>query len=202
MGKSKFRVFIKHYFLRTKTLSETKAKLDKYYSKSAPSYGIVQKWFTEFRCGRTSTETIPSPGRPNEINKPKMINKIHDTTSEQNLAYFNRSPKYFLLQFVTMDEKWIHHYTSESREGSKLQWSRTRPGPGPVRYRWPRPTWRITDRPTHQYPRPSGYLWGCPSLNEPRLDRDRLTSNWMRDLCERAPRGESDYDISLYTPIY
>ena len=69
---------IKHYFLCEKTLSETKAKLDKYYSDSIPSYGIVQKWFTEFRCGRTSTETIPSPVRPNEITTPKMINKIHD----------------------------------------------------------------------------------------------------------------------------
>ena len=39
---------------------------------------MVQKWFTEFRCGRTSTETIPSPGRRNEITTPEMINKIHD----------------------------------------------------------------------------------------------------------------------------
>ena len=31
MGKSEFRVFIKHYFLRGKTLSENKANLDKYY---------------------------------------------------------------------------------------------------------------------------------------------------------------------------
>ena len=36
-------------------------------------------------------------------------------------------------------------------------WPRPRPGSSPVRYRWPRPTWGITDRPTHQYPRPSGY---------------------------------------------
>ena len=34
---------------------------------------MVQKWFTEFR-----TETIPSPGRPNEITTPEMINKIYD----------------------------------------------------------------------------------------------------------------------------
>ena len=66
-----------HYFLRGETLSETKAKLDKYYSDSAPSFGMVQEWFTEFRCGLTSTETIPSSGRPNEITTPEMINKIH-----------------------------------------------------------------------------------------------------------------------------
>ena len=39
---------------------------------------MVQEWFTEFRYGRTSTETIPSPGRSNEITTPEMINKIHD----------------------------------------------------------------------------------------------------------------------------
>ena len=137
---------------------------------------MVKKRFTKFRCGRTSTETITSPGRPNEIITPEMINKIHDivlndpkvkvreiteivsistkrvvnilhthscmrklsarlvprllaidqkrvrvTTSEKNLAYFNRNPKEILRRFVTMDKTWIHHYTPESREGSK-QW--------------------------------------------------------------------------------
>ena len=47
--------------------------------------------------------------------------RIRVITSEQNLAYFNRNPKEFLHRFVAMDETWIHHYTSESREGSK-QW--------------------------------------------------------------------------------
>ena len=78
MEKSEFRVLIKHYFLRRKTSSETKVKLDKYYSHSTPSYGMVQEWFNEVRCGRTGTETIPSPDDPNEITTPEMINKIHD----------------------------------------------------------------------------------------------------------------------------
>ena len=39
---------------------------------------FIQKCFTEFRCDRTNTEAIPSPGRPNEITIPEMINKIHD----------------------------------------------------------------------------------------------------------------------------
>ena len=39
---------------------------------------MVQKWFAEFRCGRTSRETITSPGRPNQITTPEMITKIHD----------------------------------------------------------------------------------------------------------------------------
>ena len=44
---------------------------------------------------------------------------IRVTTSDQNLAYFNRSPKEFLGRFMTMDETWIHHYTPGSRKGSK-----------------------------------------------------------------------------------
>ena len=43
MEKSKFRVLIKDYILRGKTLSETKVKLNKYYSDFAPSYGMIQK---------------------------------------------------------------------------------------------------------------------------------------------------------------
>ena len=39
---------------------------------------MVQKCNIEFRYGRTRTETIPSPGRQNEITTPEMINKIHD----------------------------------------------------------------------------------------------------------------------------
>ena len=61
-----------------KTYHKTKARLDKYYLSSVPSHGMVQKWFTEFRCDRTSTETIRSPGCLNEITTPELINEIHD----------------------------------------------------------------------------------------------------------------------------
>jgi len=78
MEKSEFRVLIKYYSLCGKTVSETKFKHEKYYLGSSPPYGMVQMWFTVFRCGRTCTETHPSPGCPNEIMTPEMINKIHD----------------------------------------------------------------------------------------------------------------------------
>ena len=45
--------------------------------------------------------------------------RIRVTTLERNLAYFNLNPKELLRWFVTMDGTWIHHYTPESREGSK-----------------------------------------------------------------------------------
>ena len=43
-------MLIKHYFLRGKSIKETVEKLAKYHKESDPSYGMVHKWFTEFRC--------------------------------------------------------------------------------------------------------------------------------------------------------
>ncbi|GBP09166.1 hypothetical protein EVAR_4039_1 [Eumeta japonica] len=79
MEKSEFRVLIKHYFLhKKKTITETKEKLDKYYGDSAPSISMVKKWFTEFRCGRTSTSDAERSGRPKEVITPEIVDKIHE----------------------------------------------------------------------------------------------------------------------------
>ena len=78
MEESEFRVLIKHYFLRGKSIKETEEKLAKYYKESASSHGIVHKWFTEFRCGRISTSDAELPGRPKEVTIQEIIDKIHD----------------------------------------------------------------------------------------------------------------------------
>ena len=78
MEKSKSRVLIKHYFLRGISIKETEEKLAKYYEESAPSRGMVHKWFTEFRCRRISTSDAERPGRPKEVTSQEMIDKIHD----------------------------------------------------------------------------------------------------------------------------
>ena len=64
MEKSEFRVLIEHYFLRGKSIKETEEKLGRFYKESAPSHGMVHKWFTEFRCGRISTSDAEHSGRP------------------------------------------------------------------------------------------------------------------------------------------
>ena len=74
MGKSEFRVFIKHYFLRGKSIKETEEKIPKYYKESAPSHGMVHNWLSEFRCGRDAER----PGRPKEVTSLEMIDKIHN----------------------------------------------------------------------------------------------------------------------------
>ena len=78
MEKNEFRVLIKHYFLREKSIKETEEKLWKYYGDSAPSHGMVQQWFTEFRCGRKSKSDAERPGRPREVTTQDMIDKVHD----------------------------------------------------------------------------------------------------------------------------
>ena len=45
-------------------------KNHKYYGDSAPSISMVKKWFTEFRCGRTSTIDAE---RPLEVAIPETI---------------------------------------------------------------------------------------------------------------------------------
>lgn len=82
MEKTEFRVLIKHYFLRGKTIKQTEEKLKKYYGDAAPSHGMVHKWFTEFRLGRMTTNDAERPGRPIEVTTEAMVNKIHDIVLE------------------------------------------------------------------------------------------------------------------------
>ena len=78
MEKSEFRALIKHCFLQGKSIKETEEKLAKYYKESAPSHGMIHKWFTEFRCCRISRSNTERPGRPKEVTSQEMIDKIHD----------------------------------------------------------------------------------------------------------------------------
>src|ERR1700712_1634247 len=78
MEKSEFRVLIKHYFLRGKTIKETEDKLKKYYGESAPSHKMVQKWFTNFRCGQMTTEDAERPGPSFTVTTEEIVTKVHD----------------------------------------------------------------------------------------------------------------------------
>ncbi|XP_055310682.1 protein GVQW3-like, partial [Sitodiplosis mosellana] len=56
---------------------QTRAWLEKCYSESAPSRQMVEKWFAEFKRGRSSTEDLPRSGRPNEAVTQENIKKVH-----------------------------------------------------------------------------------------------------------------------------
>ena len=60
MEKSDFRVLIKHYLLRGKSIKENEEKLEKYYKEFAPSHGMV----------RTQREI---PGYSNLIGVAKIV---------------------------------------------------------------------------------------------------------------------------------
>lgn len=72
-----FRLLIKHYVLCKEPSPKPRTdRLYKYYGDSAPSTSIVKKWFTEFRCGRTSTSDVERSGRPKEVVTLEIANKI------------------------------------------------------------------------------------------------------------------------------
>ena len=77
MDAKQFRVLIYHCFLMKKNTVQAKKWLDKCYSDSAPSKVTVERWFAEFKCGRTSTEDAERSGRPNEVVTPENIKKAH-----------------------------------------------------------------------------------------------------------------------------
>jgi hypothetical protein len=48
-------------------------------------------------------------------------NRTCTKISEQCLEHFNKNKTGFVRRFITMDETWIHHYTTESKQQLK-QW--------------------------------------------------------------------------------
>jgi len=77
MEKSEFRVLIKHCFLMGKNTVQTKQWLDKCYPDSAPSRQMVEKWFGDFKRGRTNTDDAERSGRPNSAVTEENIQKVH-----------------------------------------------------------------------------------------------------------------------------
>lgn len=77
MDNKEFRVLIKHCFLMGKNTVEAKAWLDEHYADSAPSKATVERWFADFKRGRTDTDDAERSGRPNEVVTPENIKKVH-----------------------------------------------------------------------------------------------------------------------------
>ena len=68
---------------------------------------------------------------------PKCLNANHKCqrcrSSEQILEFFQRVPYDFLSQLVTMDETWLYHYDTETKQQS-MEWRHTG-SPRPKRFR-------------------------------------------------------------------
>ena len=63
MEKKKFRVVIKHLYLKCLTPKEIKAELDEAHGTSAPVFVTVYDWLNEFKLGRTSTKVEVTLGK-------------------------------------------------------------------------------------------------------------------------------------------
>ena len=94
--------------------AQIKAELDEVHGESASSLKIVYFWINEFKSGRTTTKDKARSGHTIEITTSNMVEKIHHMVMEDRGIKVKF--KDFLRRFVTMDETWIHHYTSESKE--------------------------------------------------------------------------------------
>lgn len=112
MEKTEFSVLIKHYFLRGKTITQTKASLDKYYGDSSPSVGTIHRWFTEFRCDRTSTSDAECSGCPNEVATPGMV----DRGRSQNETKRNVKMSFQEIDDFRSSEGWMEPVNKELLE--------------------------------------------------------------------------------------
>ncbi|KAG5323088.1 SETMR methyltransferase, partial [Pseudoatta argentina] len=64
---------------------------------------------------------------------PRLLTVDHKrdrvTISKQCLEIFQRNPDEFLRRFITVDESWIHYFTSETKKQSKQWTSSSEPAP-------------------------------------------------------------------------
>lgn len=65
------------FLLKTNNITQTTDKLDENY-RDLKSISIVEKWFTEFRCGCTGRSGVETSKPPNEVVIPRIIEKIHE----------------------------------------------------------------------------------------------------------------------------
>ncbi|XP_033229876.1 histone-lysine N-methyltransferase SETMAR-like [Belonocnema kinseyi] len=47
---------------------------------------MATRWFTEFRCGRTSTSDAERSGRPKEVITPEIVDKIHEIILDDRIV--------------------------------------------------------------------------------------------------------------------
>ena len=63
MEQVEYRAVIRFLYLKGRTPREAFDEMKEVYGEDAPSYDVVKHWHRQFRCGRTSVETAPIPGR-------------------------------------------------------------------------------------------------------------------------------------------
>ena len=113
MEKSEFRVLIKHYFLMGKTPCRRNSDLINVMGNILHqdiSIGSEVKILHE----DLEMRKLAAKWVPRLLTIDRKHQRVRDTKSCLNL--FNHNSSVFLRQLVTIDETWIHHYTTQSKK--------------------------------------------------------------------------------------
>ena len=83
MDSKQLRVLIYHCFLmKKKNTVQAQKCFEKCSGDSAPSKTTNCRWYAEFKRGRTDTEDAERCCRPNEVDTPETIKKVHQIVFE------------------------------------------------------------------------------------------------------------------------
>ncbi|GBP74486.1 hypothetical protein EVAR_58987_1 [Eumeta japonica] len=76
---------------------------------------MVKKWFTEFRCGPTSTSDAERSGRPKEVITPQIVDKTHEIILDGRRMKVRE-----LAHAVGISTERVHHILHEYLDKRKL----------------------------------------------------------------------------------
>lgn len=106
---------IKFYFLKGKTATDVKKKLDAVLGVNSPSFKTVHKWIEEFKRGRTSCEDAARSGRPNEVTTEEMIEKVHKIVLADRRLKVRE-----LAELVDISSERVHNILHQHLDMNKL----------------------------------------------------------------------------------
>ncbi|XP_037931663.1 histone-lysine N-methyltransferase SETMAR-like [Teleopsis dalmanni] len=76
---------------------------------------MAKKWFTEFRCGRSSTSDAERSGRLKEVITPEIVDKIYEMILDDRRMKVRE-----LAHAAGISTEWVHHILHEYLDMKKL----------------------------------------------------------------------------------
>lgn len=135
---SELRDVMKYYVLPKKTYTKPIIRLINNMGTLYPSISILKKWFTEFRFSRISTSKVERSESPTDVITPyrkggpriiswqigEWVMHLLIVNIKHNLGVAQPYSGRAFRRFVDVEEIWIHHNISESKQQSKHCFSR------------------------------------------------------------------------------
>ena len=76
MEPVEYRAVIRFLYLKDHITKETFEEIKETYGDDTPLCDVVKHWHRQFKCGRTSVETAPIPGRPHSAIDEDTIHQV------------------------------------------------------------------------------------------------------------------------------